>query len=78
MLRFAAELGITSQTRVLDIGGTPDYWDMLPARPRLVLLNTPRAKGDLASARRLGRRETAPTPPFRDGAFDDGVQHRSR
>jgi SAM-dependent methyltransferase len=69
MLRFAAELGITRRTRVLDIGGTPDYWDMLPARPRLVLLNTPRAKQDLAGAASWvagdGRRL-----PFRDGAFD--------
>jgi len=26
MARFAAELGLTSETRVLDIGGTPDNW----------------------------------------------------
>jgi ubiquinone/menaquinone biosynthesis C-methylase UbiE len=68
MLRFASELGITGQTRVLDIGGTPEYWDMLPARPRLVLLNTPRAKDDLAGAAWIagdGRQL-----PFRDGAFD--------
>jgi hypothetical protein len=69
MARFAAELQITSETRVLDIGGTPDYWDMLPARPRLVLLNTPRAREDLTGAASWvagdGRRL-----PFRNGAFD--------
>jgi hypothetical protein len=69
MQRFVRELGITGQTRVLDIGGTPEYWDMLAVRPRLVLLNTPRAKEDLAGAASWvagdGRRL-----PFRDGAFD--------
>jgi hypothetical protein len=69
MQRFAAELGITGQTRVLDIGGTPECWDILPVRPRLVLLNTPRAEADLAGAASWvagdGRRL-----PFRDGAFD--------
>ena len=50
MQRFAAELGITTETRVLDIGGAPDCWRLLLAPPRVTLLNTPRAKGDLAGA----------------------------
>lgn len=69
MLRFAQELGITAETRVLDIGGTPDNWRLLPVQPRLVLLNTPRAKADLSGAAEWiagdGRRL-----PFRDEAFD--------
>jgi hypothetical protein len=69
MRRFTAEFRITAQTRILDIGGTPGYWDMLPLRPRVVLLNTPRASQDLAGAASWvagdGRRL-----PFRDGAFD--------
>jgi hypothetical protein len=69
MERFAREFGITSETRILDIGGTPDCWELLPARPRLTLLNTPRARNDLASAATWvagdGRRL-----PFRDGTFD--------
>ena len=69
MLRFTAELNISSETRVLDIGGTPDYWDMLPARPHLVLLNTPRAKGDLAGAASWVAGDGRQLP-FRDGAFD--------
>src|ERR1700677_4569627 len=69
MLRFAAELGITSETRVLDIGGTPDYWDMLLERPRLVLLNTPRAKADLAGAASWVAGDGR-LLPFGDGAFD--------
>jgi ubiquinone/menaquinone biosynthesis C-methylase UbiE len=69
MLRFAQELRITGQTRVLDIGGTPDYWDMLPARPRLILLNTPRAREDLAGAVSWVAGDGRQLP-FRDGAFD--------
>jgi hypothetical protein len=69
MQRFARELGITAETRVLDIGGTPDCWALLSERPRLTLLNTPRARDDLAGAATWvagdGRRL-----PFRDAAFD--------
>lgn len=69
MRRFAREFAITAQTRVLDIGGTPDCWRLLPAMPRLTLLNTPRAKDELAGAAGWvagdGRRL-----PFRDAAFD--------
>ena len=43
MQRFAAELGITAETRVLDIGGTPDCLHLLPVIPRVTLLNTPPA-----------------------------------
>jgi hypothetical protein len=50
MQRFAREFAITSETRILDIGGTPDNWDLIAVRPRLVMLNTPRAKDELAGA----------------------------
>lgn len=69
MQRFAREFGITAETRVLDIGGTPDCWDLLEVRPRLVLLNTPRAGEELAGAADWvagdGRRL-----PFADQSFD--------
>ena len=69
MQRFAREFGITSETRILDIGGTPDCWALLRASPHLTLLNTPRARDDLAGAADWvagdGRRL-----PFRDGTFD--------
>lgn len=69
MERFAREFRITAETRVLDIGGTPECWDLIPVRPRLVLLNTPRAKDDLAAAATWvagdGRRL-----PFADQSFD--------
>jgi len=69
MQRFIADFGITPQTRVLDVGGTLYNWTLSPVRPRLTLLNMPRAY------------EPAPEGvdrvaadgcvlPFPDGAFD--------
>src|SRR6516225_9977087 len=69
MQRFAVELGITTETRVLDIGGTPDCWRLLPVAPRVTLLNTPRARADLASAESWVAGDGRALP-FRDGAFD--------
>ena len=43
MHRFIDDFGITPQTRVLDIGGTLYNWTLTPVRPRLTLLNMPRA-----------------------------------
>ena len=68
MRRFAAALGVTATTRVLDIGGTPDVWRLLPVLPRLTLLNTPRARADLGAAAWVAGDGRA--LPFRDGAFD--------
>jgi hypothetical protein len=68
MARFAKELRITRDTRILDIGGTPECWSLLPERPRITLLNTPRARADVGDAAWVagdGR-----NLPFRDGAFD--------
>ena len=69
MLRFARECAISSETRILDIGGTPDCWQLLPVHPRLVLLNTPRAKEDLGGAEGWVAGDGRALP-FRDGAFD--------
>ncbi len=69
MRRFTAELEITAETRVLDVGGTPEYWRLLANPPRLVLLNTPRAKDDLAGAEAWVAGDGC-CLPFRDGAFD--------
>jgi hypothetical protein len=53
-------LRITSQTRVLDVGGTPLNWRLLEQRPRVTVLNLD--AGDVvADGRRL---------PFRDRSFD--------
>jgi hypothetical protein len=69
MSRFMAEMRITADTRVLDIGGTPDCWDLLSVRPRLTLLNTPRAKDDLAGAAEWVAGDGRALP-FRSRAFD--------
>ena len=69
MQRFAEEFSITPETRVLDIGGTPDCWALLPAQPRLTLLNTPRAKADLAGAAAWVAGDGR-NLPFRDATFD--------
>ncbi len=69
MRRFARELGIDAETRVLDVGGTPETWDMLPVRPRVTLLNTPRTKAELAAASWWVAGDGRALP-FRDEAFD--------
>ena len=69
MERFARAFRVTAKTLVLDIGGTPDCWDLIAVRPRLVLLNTPRAKDDLAGAAEWVAGDGRALP-FRDAAFD--------
>lgn len=36
---FIKTLGITPETTVLDVGGTPDFWRKMPIRPRVTLVN---------------------------------------
>src|SRR5664280_2441155 len=69
MRRFARELHITAHTRVLDVGGTPETWEMLAVRPRVTLLNTPRTKTELAGASWWVAGDGRALP-FRDAAFD--------
>jgi len=49
MRRFAAAFGVSGQTRVLDVGGTPLNWLLAEVRPRVTLLNMPRAREPLPS-----------------------------
>jgi hypothetical protein len=69
MQRFLRECHITADTHVLDIGGTPDNWQLAGVRPRLVLLNMPRARAELAGAIEWVAGDGCRLP-FRDGAFD--------
>jgi len=69
MQRFAREFSLTRETRVLDIGGTPDNWRLLAVEPRLTLLNTPRAQAELGPAA-IWVAGDGRDLPFRDRAFD--------
>ena len=69
MARFVRTMGITPATRVLDVGGTPDSWQLLPAPPRGTLLNAPRARAEVGSAQSWVAGDGRALP-FRDGAFD--------
>src|SRR5581483_1527002 len=69
MHRFVRECGITAETRVLDIGGTPDNWELAPVQPRLVLLNMPRAHEEVAGAIQWVAADGRALP-FRDASFD--------
>ena len=69
MREFQRLFAVAGDTRVLDVGGTPENWALLPVRPQLVMLNLTPPEGDVPAgvvyvvgdARAL---------PFRDGAFD--------
>ncbi len=69
MRQFERYFALTSATRVLDVGGTPANWEFTTVRPRLTILNTPRAKEaappDVAWVSGDGRRL-----PFPDRSFD--------
>ena len=43
MRRFEQIFAITGNTRVLDVGGTPLNWTLAGVRPRLTIVNMPRA-----------------------------------
>lgn len=39
MRRFEQMFSVNPQTRILDVGGTPFNWDLLPCKPDVTLLN---------------------------------------
>jgi SAM-dependent methyltransferase len=69
MQRFVREFHITSETRILDVGGTPDCWALIDERPRVVLLNTPRTREEQRGAASWVAGDGRALP-FADGAFD--------
>ncbi|HLK17471.1 MAG TPA: methyltransferase domain-containing protein [Bryobacteraceae bacterium] len=44
MREFVARFGVSSETRILDVGGTPANWMLTDVRPRVTLLNMPRGQ----------------------------------
>lgn len=66
MLAFADAFHITAETRVLDVGGTPEIWALLRVRPRITFVNMPQAGVRSAGVVFASGCEL----PFRDGSFD--------
>jgi hypothetical protein len=69
MALLARTLGITQDTRVLDVGGTIDIWRVAPVMPRLVLLNSQRARYEIGAAEGIVLGDGT-SLPFADGSFD--------
>jgi hypothetical protein len=69
MQRFVREFRIGATTRILDVGGTPDCWELIEERPRVVLLNTPRTKDEQRGAASWVAGDGRALP-FADGSFD--------
>jgi SAM-dependent methyltransferase len=69
MRRFAREFAVTAATRILDVGGAPETWDLLPVRPRVTLLNMPRTRDEMARADAWVAGDGRALP-FPDRAFD--------
>ncbi len=69
MRLFERNFGITSRTRILDVGGSPDIWEVASVTPQLTILNLPSAFEPRRSGTLLvggdGR-----MLPFADKSFD--------
>lgn len=68
MRLFARTFAISPHTRILDVGGAPEIWELLAVRPRVTILNlptalTPGAGMDLVAG-------DGCLLPFASGAFD--------
>ena len=69
MRLFEQAFPITSETRVLDVGGSPEIWEFAKVRPRLTILNLEAALPREAAGTALVAGDGC-FLPFRDGAFD--------
>lgn len=68
MRHMASLLGLSAKTRVLDVGGTADIWQLLPVRPRVVFLNQARAAAEIGAGETVLGDGLA--LPFADASFD--------
>jgi hypothetical protein len=69
MALLARTVGLTRDTRVLDVGGTIDIWRLAPVMPRLVLLNKERVRYKVGAAEAVVLGDGT-SLPFADQAFD--------
>jgi len=63
-------LGLTPESRVLDVGGTDGIWSLLPEQPRVVLLNLGAPPRQARDERRQYVVGDACRLPFTDNAFN--------
>ena len=69
MRRFERVFRPTAQTRILDVGGTREQWELVASRPRVTLLNLDaRALGDAAPFTAVAA--SGLRLPHPDGSFD--------
>jgi hypothetical protein len=69
MAEMASVVGLTPETRVLDVGGTADIWRLAPVMPRVVFLNQSRAQHEIGPAAAIVLGDGI-SLPFADGSFD--------
>lgn len=69
MHRLVELFGLRPDWLVLDVGGTPEIWSLCPVRPRLVILNQPRAREPVPSGV-LYVDGDGTSLPFPDHCFD--------
>ena len=69
MAGLAARAALTTDMRVLDVGGTVDIWRLAPILPRIVFLNHARAQQEIGPAASIVLGDGV-SLPFRDRSFD--------
>lgn len=69
MREFVTRFGVTQETRILDVGGTPANWLLAGVQPRVTLLNTPRGQ-ERSEAGFTFVSGDGRSLPFRDQAFE--------
>lgn len=67
MSDFLQTTSLIAHNRVLDVGGTPEIWSLLPFRPHLTMLNLTPSSGVGAAIQVVGDGRRL---PFRDNSFD--------
>jgi methyltransferase family protein len=69
MRKFITSFGVTEETRILDVGGTPANWLLSGVRPRVTLLNMPRGQERIEAGFTFVSGDGCQLP-FRDQSFE--------